>query len=98
MAGHDYIDVNSTWVHPADRKKVSSWRRNYDATWEPSGKLVKGAVDDFFDCNAEVQHEQVTSLGSEDHCDHKRPVTVASNHRVTWGNQDVSPPTWAVLK
>ena len=110
MAGHDYIDMNSSWMNHADAAKVRHWRRNYDASWEPTGKLVKGAVDDFFDCRAVVRNEQVfTPDGAYGH---RREVEVAPprkwSHQLASAlgsklapvknSQDVYPPTWAVLK
>lgn len=110
MAGHDYMDVNSSWADRGDLPKLKAWRTNYDGSREPTGKLVKGAVDDFFSCRWEVDNEHVVAPNNL--CGHRRQVTVATR-TTPWKRglasrltsrpsarnaQDVYPPTWAVVK
>ena len=76
----------------ADERKFESWRKNYDGSWEPRGKLVKGAVEDFFNCKLVVGldgREVVPTSGSN--CEHRRPISVTSSRKE-------NPPTWAVIK
>ena len=104
IAGHDFLDMNSTYLNKADAIKVKGWRTNYDSTFEPDGKLVKGAVNDFFECKATVQNEKVVSLNTG--CAHARKVGVATLTQPPRGcgkdprcnGQDFYPPTWAVMK
>ena len=100
MAGHDYHDANSSFLSSRDRQKVRSWRQNYDGTREESGKLVKGAVDDFFGCVANLQDEH--EVAPPWPCDHRRRVEVAlslsSSLQSLTNSQDYYPPSWAVQK
>lgn len=98
IAGHDYLDMNSTVLGSSDRIKVRDWRRNYDGTWEPTGKLVKGAVHDFFECQAMVAEEQIVAPRNAPACSHRRHVTVAFNPHPNRLLQNEYPPTWAVRK
>ena len=108
MAGHDFnddtyfyygststagaLDGTPGHVSRVDARKFYGWRRNYDGTMEPTGRLVKGAVEDFFGCKAEVNLggvQVVPAAGAA--CDHRRPVSATTSRREY-------PPSWAVLK
>ena len=95
---------------PRGRSHSRALAEKLRASWGPTGKLVKGAVDDFFDCRAVVRNEQVfTPDGAYGH---RREVEVAPprkwSHQLASAlgsklapvknSQDVYPPTWAVLK
>merc|ERR1712187_57722 len=47
MAGHDYMEQSDLGYDGDD------WTLNYDGTRDESGRVVKGAVDDFFAGEAE---------------------------------------------
>ena len=108
MAGHDWNDVRAYYfgspsppgqpapgsvrVSRSDERKFDAWKKNYDGTIEESGRLVKGAVEDFFGCRAIVGVDgvQVRPPGG-DVCAHRRAISVTTS-------RTERPPSWAVQK
>jgi hypothetical protein len=48
MAGHDYTLQDEPNDAPSPRRSHQDWTKNYDGTIDTTGRVTKGAVDDFF--------------------------------------------------
>ena len=47
MAGHDYAYVTQEEVSRASTKIKQDWTKNIDGTVDETGRVLKGAADDF---------------------------------------------------
>lgn len=63
MAGHDYYDV-ADFVAKKDQAVAERYRHNFDGTYDRDGRLVKGAVDDFFGCVSAMRPQTISSSTS----------------------------------
>jgi len=78
MAGHDYTEQDEPGPNLDPANTGQDWTLNFDGTRDASGRVVKGAVDDFF---AGVAAESPADLKA---CPRVIPVSYREDSWNTW--------------